>query len=169
MDVVFATIRGYAMRAFAAAFIVVAAARLPAQPPPEPPAPVLPIPTRAIVSGLIDVLGDPDLDVRMNAAVSLASVGAEAVDPLTTALKSPNPAARAAAAYALGQVGGPAAPATTALVRALKDEDKEVRRLAAEAIGRVVVGSKPQPAERPPLAPPVPITAPPPSPFPPVR
>jgi HEAT repeat protein len=157
------------MRLLAAAVLIMIATRLPAQPPPEPPAPVLPIPTRTIVSGLIDVLGDPELDVRMNAAVALASVGAEAVDPVTAALKSPNPAARAAAAYALGQIGGPAAPATTALVRALKDDDKEVRRLAAEAIGRVVAGSKPQPAEKAPLAPPVPITAPPPSPFPPVR
>jgi HEAT repeat protein len=157
------------MRLLASAVLLVAAVRLPAQPPPEPPTPVLPIPTRTIISGLIDVLGDPDLDVRMNAAVALANVGVEAVEPLTSALKSTNPAARAAAAYSLGQIGGPAAPATAALVRSLKDEDKDVRRLVAEALGRIVAGSKPQPAERPPLAPPVPITAPPPSPFPAVR
>jgi HEAT repeat protein len=147
-----------------------AAARTVAQPPPEPPTPALPVPTRTLVTALIAVLGDLDGEVRLSAAVALANVGAEAVEPLTATLSDKNSDARASAAYGLGLIGGPAAPATEALIKALKDEEREVRRQAAQALARIVAGTKPQSATGEPrsLAPPVPIDAPPPV-FPPVK
>jgi HEAT repeat protein len=87
---------------------------------------------------------------------------------LTKTLGGTNRDARAAAAYALGQIGGLAAPATEPLVKALKDEEKEVRRQAAQALGRIVAGARPQAGEQRPLIPPVPVDAPPPA-FPPVK
>jgi HEAT repeat protein len=149
------------MRRTALLLGLVIVSRIPAQPPPEP-APALPIPVRLVVAGLIESLSDADPDVRTNAAVSLAYVGADAVEALTGTVRGPNKDARAAAAYALGEIGGQASPATEALVKALKDEDKEVRRQAAAALGRIVAGARQQPGEQRPLAPPVPIDAPPP-------
>jgi HEAT repeat protein len=154
------------MRPLALIFLVSAAARLPAQPPPEPPTPALPIPTRTLVAALVEALADADGEVRVNAAVALANVGADAVEPLIGALKHNNHDARAAAAYGLGQIGGPAAAATEPLMRALKDEDREVRRQAAQALARIVAGTKPSSAatgEPRSLTPPVPIDAPPPA------
>src|SRR5438270_12632456 len=100
------------MRPLALLLVVAVAARSPAQPPSEPPTPALPVPTRTLVVALIEALGDTDPEVRVNAAVALANVGTDAVEPLTAALRDRNRDARAAAAYALGQIGGPAAAAT---------------------------------------------------------
>ena len=96
--------------------LAIMAARLSAQPPPEGTAPILPVPTRVVVAGLIESLSDTDPEVRQYAAVSLASVGTDAVEALTATLRGPNREARAAAAYALGQIGGAAAPATEVLL-----------------------------------------------------
>jgi hypothetical protein len=156
------------MRPLAIVLFLTAAGRLSAQPPPDPPTPVLPIPTRTVVAALIESLSDSDPEVRQNAAVSLSNVGAEAVEALTNTLRGTNRDARAAAAYALGQIGGPAAPASEALVKALKDEEKEVRRQAAQALGRIVAGARPQSGEQRQLIPPMPLDAPAPV-FPPVK
>ena len=155
------------MRPLAFTIFLTIAGQVPSQPP-DPPTPVLPIPTRDVVAALIESLGDADPEVRQNAAVSLAYAGTDAVEPLTNTLRGANHDARAAAAYALGQIGGPAAPATPALVKALKDDDKEVRRQASQALGRIIAGTRPQPSEQRPLTPPVPVDAPPPV-FPPVK
>lgn len=119
-------------------------------------APRLPVATKAIVAALIGALQDADLEVRTNAAIALANVGTDAVDALTATLADRNKDARAAAAYALGQIGGPAASATESLMKALKDEDKEVRRQSAQALSRIIAGTKASPGERT-LTPPVPI------------
>jgi HEAT repeat protein len=142
----------------------VAATRLPAQEASDPPPPVLPVPSRTIVAALVEALGDVDSEVRTNTAVALASLGADAVEPLMAALRDKNRDTRAAAAYALGQLGGSAVAATEPLLKALKDEDKEVRRQAAQALSRVIAAARPPATTEPrPLAPPVPITAPPPA------
>jgi HEAT repeat protein len=134
------------------------AARSNAQPPPEPPTPALPVPNKALVAALVEALGDAD------PAVALANVGPDAVEPLTAALRNKNRDSRAAAAYALGQLGGPAAPATEPLLKALKDEDTEVRRQAAQALSRIIAAARPQSSTEPrPLMPPVPVDAPPPA------
>lgn len=119
-------------------------------------APRLPVATKTIVAALIGALQDSDLEVRTNAAVALANVGNDAVEALTATLADRNKDARAAAAYALGQIGGPAASATESLMKALKDEDKEVRRQSAQALSRIIAGTKAQSGERT-LTPPVPI------------
>lgn len=131
-------------------------------------APVPPVTTRDLVAALIDTLRDPDVEVRTYGAIALAAVGAEAVDPLVTTLADKNPSARAAAAYSLGVMGAPATPGIAALVKTLKDESTDVRRQAAQALGRILSAQKApsgtlfQPVPRPPepLPPPPMIPAP---------
>jgi HEAT repeat protein len=147
------------MRTFAVlALTGVLAVRTAAQPP-EPPK--LPVPTADLVKSLVEVLKDSDAEVRINAGNALAAIGAPAVDALSATLADPSRDARAAAAYALGQMGAEAAPAATALVRALKDVETDVRRQAAQALGRIVFAQRLQaltaqsPAATPPPPPPV--------------
>jgi HEAT repeat protein len=106
--------------------------------PPEPPK--LPVPD--LVKALIDTLKDADGEVRIYAGNALAAIGQPAVESLTTTLSDPNRDARAAAAYALGQMGADAAPATTALVKSLKDSEIDVRRQAAQALSRIVLSQR---------------------------
>lgn len=121
---------------------------------PQSPAP--PLATRDLIAALIDTLRDTDVEVRTYAAVALAAVGGEAVDPLVTTLTDKNSSARAAAAYALGVMGAPATPGIPPLVKTLKDESSDVRRQAAQALGRILTAQKAptgtlfQPAPRPP-------------------
>lgn len=132
------------------------------QSPAPPPA------VREVVAALIDTLRDNDVEVRTYAAVALAAVGVEAVDPLVAMLTDKNTAARAAAAYALGVMGAPATPSIAALVKILKDDSTDVRRQAAQALGRILTAQKApsgslfQPVPRPPdpLPPPPAIPAP---------
>jgi HEAT repeat protein len=142
------------------------------QPPPAGPQalpPATPVPTRDVVSGLIDALKDADYEVRYYVATALSVIGSDAVEPLTRALEDKLATTRSAAAYALGQLGAPAAPATASLLKALKDTDTDVRRNAALALGRIIASVRanalsPEPAPLP-LPP---QTAPPPN-FPDVR
>jgi hypothetical protein len=138
--------------------LLATAGRAAAQPPPvgADPKPVLPVPTRDLVPALIDALRDPDSDVRLNAAVALAAVGPDAVESLTAALNDRNPDARAGAAYALGLIGAPAAPATAELIKKLKDDETEVRRQTAQALGRIVAASRYPIVGTPPTLGPVP-------------
>jgi HEAT repeat protein len=105
---------------------------------PEPPK--LPVPD--LVKALIDTLKDADGEVRIYSGNALAAIGPPAVEALTTTLSDPNRDARAAAAYALGQMGADAAPATAALVKALKDSEIDVRRQAAQALSRIVLSQR---------------------------
>src|SRR4051812_13645340 len=120
-----------------------AAAQQPLPPSLDPaPKPVPAVPVRDLVPALIESLHDADADVRQYAAVALAAVGPEAVEPLTSALREKNPDARAAAAYALGLIGAPAVSASAELVKALKDDEREVRRQTALALGRIVTAAR---------------------------
>ena len=150
----------------AAFLVLIGAARLSAQPPLNPPPPNLPVPTATVVAALVESLGDVDAEVRQNAAVSLANFGTDAVEPLTKTLRAANHDARAAAAYALSQIGGPAAPATAELVKVLRTKTKKFAGKRPEALGRIVAGVRPQLGDQRPLIPPVPVDAPPPA-FPP--
>src|SRR5437868_4811924 len=87
--------------------------------PPEPAK--LPVPTQELIKALVEVLKDADAEVRINSANALGAIGPPAVDALTAALGDPNRDARAAAAYALGQMGSDGSPAAAALIKALKD------------------------------------------------
>jgi HEAT repeat protein len=102
--------------------------------------------TRA-VKPLITTLKDPDKEVRRAAAQSLGKIGdARAVEPLIAALKDKdtNPlwaelegkrtSVRLLAARALSRIG---TPAVEALIVALKDNDSDVRILAAKTLGEI--------------------------------
>jgi hypothetical protein len=102
---------------------------------------------------LTAALGDRDLNVRYWSAQALAALGpaaAPAVPALAALLKThprtepglEGPAryyadARLIAALALGRVGPAAKAALPQLEQALKDEDAEVRKAAAEAVKRI--------------------------------
>src|SRR5437762_11135512 len=58
-----------------------------------------------LIPSLLDALKDTDPDVRQHTAMALASLGHEAIGPLTKALEDPVKEKRAGAAYALGQMG----------------------------------------------------------------
>ena len=84
---------------------------------------------------LIDALGDPNKDVRRNAASALANIGDEAAVPgLKKLVSDSDTETRRHAVEALKEIGG--AEAVTALMGLLKDPDPEVRKSAAEALGR---------------------------------
>jgi hypothetical protein len=107
---------------------------------------------RELVPPLVEALKDPDGEVRQAAAGALLQIGAEAVGPLVEALKDgkKDKALRANAAYLLGHLGPPAREALPALAGALKDDNPEVRRRAAFAIGSVVRSSSDAAAPFPP-------------------
>jgi len=86
-------------------------------------------------------------ELRAQAARSLGALGAgarDAVPELAEALGSPDVAVRRAAADALAHIGPPAKGALLPLIDALgdKEKDKEVRRLALEAIARLGADGK---------------------------
>src|SRR5262249_39590605 len=93
-----------------------------------------------LIPALLDALKDNDADVRQSAASALASIGRPAIDPLVDVLrdKDQNKELRANAAYVLGQMGPHGQEALPALTKALKDDDKDVRRRVAFAIQRIV-------------------------------
>jgi HEAT repeat protein len=118
----------------------------PPTPPPNP-NPLVPMPPgtgradfKELVPALLDALKDHDADVRQAAASALAGIGRQALEPLLDVLKDKDQSKemRANAAYVLGQMGHNGQEALPALTKALKDDDKEVRRRAAFAIQRIV-------------------------------
>ncbi|MEL7334432.1 MAG: HEAT repeat domain-containing protein [Cyanobacteria bacterium J06560_2] len=88
-------------------------------------------------SQLVASLSSPDTNTRKAAANSLAGGGAAAVPELTTALKSEDASVRAAAAYALNEIGPEAEAATPTLLEVLKDDDELVRALATSTLSQV--------------------------------
>jgi len=88
----------------------------------------------AIVS-LIDALKDDERIVRKAAAEALGKIGDEqAVEPLIARLKDKEGNVHRAATVALIEIRG---PAVKHLCAALKDEDKYVREVAANALGEI--------------------------------
>ena len=113
------------------------------------------------VEPLIAALGDESSGVRLAAAKSLGEIkDPRAVEPLSAALKDENKYVRRAAAHALDRLGWKpeqdeiagwywmakcdwdkcvalGALTVEPLIAALKDTDEEVRRAAAEALGKI--------------------------------
>lgn len=113
------------------------------------------------VDKLLPLLGDPDSEVRREAALALevygwtpatevelaqrgvalgliedvVALGEVAIEPLTVLLNDPVPSHRASGVEALARAGG--AGAGTPIVRALQDEDGSVRLAALHALARV--------------------------------
>ena len=88
-------------------------------------------------SELVASLANPDTDIRKSAADTLAKGGAQAVPELVQALESDSAPVRAAAAYALNEMGPEADAATPALLDVIKDDDELVRALATSALTNV--------------------------------
>lgn len=91
----------------------------------------------AAVAPLVKMLQDPQVpaSVRQLAADALVAVGRSALDPLLLAAGKGDVSCRALAVQALGRLGDRAA--TRGIMRAFEDREAEVRRSAAEAIGRL--------------------------------
>ncbi len=79
--------------------------------------------------------------VRRNAAYGFAPLGAAAVPALRDLAGDGDPAVRARAVDALGDVGPPARAGETALTAALADPEQVVREQAADALGLVCGGA----------------------------
>ncbi len=75
--------------------------------------------------------------LRLNAAMTLGTIGPKAVDPVRERLSDPNPRVRFAAVEALGFIGQPAAGAAHDLVARLQDEDPNVRRKTVYVLARL--------------------------------
>lgn len=88
---------------------------------------------------LTGALKDKDAEVRASAATALGDhADTGAIAPLSTALADKSDFVRAQAARALGVNGRAAAQAIPALIELLsKDGDNEVKRQAAEALGKI--------------------------------
>lgn len=87
-----------------------------------------------LVRALEDIL-DPDLHKRSEAARMIVEAGAEATPALVEFLREGPHVARWQAARLLGEIADP--KAAPDLVRALEDEEDDVRWLAAEALVRL--------------------------------
>jgi HEAT repeat protein len=121
---------------------------------------------RRAVEPLIEALGDENLNVREKAAEALAKIGQQAVEPLIEVLRDKNSNIRKKAAEALGRIGDSRAvrpliivaskdeswwvqgeatkalvkigkPAVEPLIEALRDKNSNIRKKAAEALGRI--------------------------------
>ena len=93
-------------------------------------------------------LADADVEVKQNAALTLANIGgpeaAPALPILLEALRDGDAELKPQAAAAIGNLGDAAASAVNPLIKALADPEREVRRYAALALGGI--GEKAEPA-----------------------
>ena len=88
---------------------------------------------------------------QLDALFALSAAGAPAIAPLEELLLDPNWALRAAAADALGDMGGVASGSISLLQQSLADDEVWVRRNATEALGHMgpeAVGAVPALAQR---------------------
>jgi len=93
------------------------------------------LPDQAAVLPLCQALRDRSRPVAEWAAKALVAVGASAIAPVCDALSDPDWAVRVNAAEVLCAVAAPQSLA--ALVRALADQEPDVRRLASSALVRI--------------------------------
>lgn len=93
-----------------------------------------------ITARLVELLKDPNSDVRRNAIEVLGGIGAEtkdAVPVLIDALRSTDSGTRRAAGVALGRIHPAPKGAVPHLLERLKDGERKVRLAAVEALGRI--------------------------------
>ncbi len=88
-------------------------------------------------SDLVASLSSADPNLRRASADALVKGGAAAVPQLVEALRSESATVRAAAAYALNEMGTAAEAATPALLDVLQDDNELVRALAISTLSRV--------------------------------
>jgi HEAT repeat protein len=78
----------------------------------------------------------------VSCASNVDSPGKTSVAELITALESPDPSVQVQTLAKLNEMGEGASDATPAIVRLLKSRDKNVRRQAAAALGRVAAAEE---------------------------
>ena len=94
----------------------------------------------ASIPDLIELLEDPEWNVRKNAAIALTAWGPEAepaVPALIEALSDEEWQVRKPAAQALAAIGPASQSAIPALIEALQDEEWHVRKPAAQALAAI--------------------------------
>src|SRR4051812_22401592 len=92
-------------------------------------------PRTRTAADLVELLREPKLEARREAASGLAKLGTDAIvalTPLMGALADPDPLVRAEAAVALGRIGPLALPRLTA---SLDDPNPRVRRGVIQSLG----------------------------------
>jgi HEAT repeat protein len=100
------------------------------------------------IPALIDVLKDPDVQMRRNAELALISLAGgydgepkmdirEAIAALTVATEDKDNNVRAWAAHALAEIGPDAKPAVPALIKLLSDPDEGPRNDSCMALGDI--------------------------------
>jgi HEAT repeat protein len=100
------------------------------------------IPTDARIAPIIEKLIDNNARVRLEAHDALVSIGSPAVPALIEVLKNPDCNIRWRAAWVLGDMASEANAAVGALAEALQDEDAQVRMYAALALGEIGKAAK---------------------------
>ena len=98
------------------------------------------------VDTLVTALSDPDVEVRVAAALALAQMGtsaSKAAPAVSTLLKDEDVRVRESATLALRAIGKGGAAAIPALIAALKDSAATVRMLAALALGSMGPAAEP--------------------------
>lgn len=95
-----------------------------------------PQPATVVVAQLVELLKDPNPDIRRTAALSLGKIAnSNSIPALITALRDPDAQVRAYSAWALGQIGSDLThEGIVALVGALGDDDPAVKESAALAL-----------------------------------
>jgi HEAT repeat protein len=99
-------------------------------------------------AALAAMLDEPDADLRAAAATALGAIGGAAFGVLVGKLDSPSVRTRRAAAEALGRIGPSAGESLSVLSRLLADADDAVRASAVEAIGTIAADPKADPSRR---------------------
>ena len=92
-----------------------------------------------LVPRLVELLNDPNPDVRQTAVLALGKIaGPRAAPALVEKLRDPNPVVRRDSAWALGNLGGEVVDQVgIALVERLGDPSDEVKTAAAQALGEI--------------------------------
>ncbi|MFN6571135.1 HEAT repeat domain-containing protein [Dendronalium sp. ChiSLP03b] len=101
------------------------------------------IPDDTKISPIVEKLIDNNARVRLEAHDALVSIGSPAVPALIDVLKNPDFNIRWRAAWVLGDMASEANLAVGALAEALQDEDAQVRMYAALALGEIGKAAKP--------------------------
>ncbi len=90
------------------------------------------------IPDLLELKGDLDPSVRLEAVGSLAGLGRPAADALIAFVSDPDAGVRAMSIGGLGQVGGPEqVPALLAAARDSRSATKEIRSAVAQALGTI--------------------------------
>lgn len=97
---------------------------------------------RSALAGLLRLLGDDDANVRKEAVIALNHIkDSQAIGPLTSVMEDADPGVRRTAAIALGNTKRRDPELVACLVKALADNNAEVRQAALSALANLKAAS----------------------------